>query len=151
VSGYGGQPPSGWQDPYDPYGQQQGGWQDPNAQQGGWQDPYAQQSGWQQPPGYGYGPPGVPPGGGSNGSAIGAMVCNCIALFSVLFCCLGAVASLPGAILAGMALGRTQTNPESARQLTLWSWACFGLSIILSVGMIVILIALGKSATPNYY
>jgi hypothetical protein len=142
VSGYGGQPPAGG---YEPYGQQQ-----PT----GWQDPYAQQAGWHQPqgygPGYGYGPPGVPPGATNNGSAIGALICNIIALFAIFFCCFGAVASLPGAILAGMALNRAPGNPESARRLALWSWGCFGLSVVLSVGMIVVLLALGESR-PSYY
>jgi hypothetical protein len=145
VSGYG-QPPTGGHDPYDPYRQQQ-----PT----GWQDPYAQQANWQQPPGqgpgYGYGPPGVPPSGATNGSAIAALICNCVALVAIIFCCFGAVASLPGAILAGMALGRAQSDPQSSRQLALWSWVCFGLSIVLSVGMIVVLLALGHSTTPDYY
>ncbi|MCW2884675.1 MAG: hypothetical protein JWL58_1537 [Streptosporangiaceae bacterium] len=146
MSGYGGQP-SGWRDPYDPY--------DPYGQpQPGWQDPYDPQAGWQQPPGYGagygYGPPGVPPSGTTNGSAIGALICNIVALFGVFFCCLGAVASLPGAILGGMALGRTQSNPESARQLALWSWICFGLSIVLSVGMILLFLVMGRFG-PTYY
>ncbi|MGI8330165.1 hypothetical protein ACRYCC_09370 [Actinomadura scrupuli] len=165
MSGYGGPPLPGGYDPYDPYGgQQQPGWQDPYAQPAGWpqdphgrpagwQDPYDPQAGWQQAgygPVHGYGPPGVPPGGAANGSAIGALICNILALFGVFFCCLGAVASIPGVVLGGMALNRSPSNPESARQLALWSWVCFVLSIVLSIGLLAVFYVLGQS-NPTYY
>src|SRR4051812_47889848 len=104
-----------WQDPYGQYGQQ--GWQQ-NPQQG-WQDPYASQNPYAQQQGYGgyYGPPGAQPGG-SNGAAVGALVCNIIA---ALLCC-GGLAWLPGIILSAMAMSRNNTDPGSARNLTLWAW-----------------------------
>lgn len=126
MSGYGGQPP-GWQDPYG-----QSGW-DPqgNYAQQGWQDPYAQQ-------GYGYGPPGVPQNQASNGSAIAALICN-IVLF--MFC--ASLLAIPGIVTAALAMGRVQTDPQSARRLTIWSWALFAVVIVLGIALIGILIAYG--------
>ncbi|MGH3387782.1 MAG: hypothetical protein ACRDOO_02780 [Actinomadura sp.] len=127
MSGYGGQPP-GWQDPYG-----QSGW-DPQGQyahQQGWQDPYAQQ-------GYGYGPPGVPQSQASNGSAIAALICN-IVLF--MFC--ASILALPGIVTAAVAMGRVQTDPHSARRLTMWSWALFAVVIVLGIVIIGLLIAFG--------
>jgi hypothetical protein len=126
LSGYGGQP-SGWQDPYG-----QSGW-DPQgyyAQQG-WQDPYAQQ-------GYGYGPPGLPQQPASNGSAIAALVCNI-----VLFVACASIFAIPGIVTAALAMGRVQTNPESARRLTVWSWVLFGVVIVIGIALIGVLIAIG--------
>ncbi|MEV5748071.1 hypothetical protein AB0L00_09660 [Actinoallomurus sp. NPDC052308] len=140
-----------WQDPYgqygqsgqnpygqDPYGQQgQQGWQNT---QPGWQDPYAQQQNtYGQQQGYGYyGPPGAPPAG-SNGSAVGALVANIV---SALLCC-GGIAWLPGIILAAMAMNRNNTDPQSAKQLSMWSWICFGINIVLAIVLIVVLFAIG--------
>ncbi|HEY7484509.1 MAG TPA: hypothetical protein VH912_08600 [Streptosporangiaceae bacterium] len=134
MSGYGGQSPSGWQDPYgrQPYGQPYG--QDPyrqmpyGQQQPGWQDPYAQQ-GWQDP--YGWGALGVgPQAPASNGAAVGAIICNCVGL--VLTCGIG-IAWLPGLILGGMAVNRIDSDPATARNLTRGSWICFGLNFVIAV------------------
>ncbi|MCO5968641.1 hypothetical protein [Actinoallomurus soli] len=146
-----------WQDPYGQYGQGPHG-QDPYNQQGwqntqpGWQDPYAQHQGYGQQQGYGYyGPPGAPPAG-SNGGAIGALIANIV---SALLCC-GGIAWLPGIILAAMAMNRHATDPESAKQLTLWSWVCFALNFVLVVVLLVVLFAIGAfsshtgTSTPTY-
>jgi hypothetical protein len=152
MSGYGGRPP-GWQDPYDPY-QQQPPPQGHPGQPPGWQDPYGgappgyQYGGYGY--GYGYGPPGMPGPPRSNGSTIGALVCNVVACVLSLFCCFGLLPSIPGIILAGIAMGRTQTDPESARKLTMWAWICFGLTIVVTVGLIVTAIALGRSPQTTY-
>jgi heme/copper-type cytochrome/quinol oxidase subunit 2 len=107
VSGYGGQPP-GWQDPY---GQQ------PQGYQGGYQDPY------------GYGPQGYPPQPpASNGAAIGALVCNIILTMT----CCGFLA-VAGIITAAIAMGRAQTDPDSYRNLTRWSWIIFVANIVIVV------------------
>jgi hypothetical protein len=129
LSGYGGQPP-GWQDPYG-----QSGW-DPqgNYTQPGWQDPYAPQQGY----GYGYGPPGVPRGSASSGAAIAALVCNIVA---VVLC--GGIFAIPGIVTAAIAMGRVQTDPESARRLTIWSWVILGISIVLAIVLIGVFVALG--------
>lgn len=130
MSGYGGQP-SGWQDPYGQPGGQSGWDPQGNYAPRGWQDPYAQQ-------GYGYGPPGVPRAPASNGAAIAALVCNIVA---VAFC--GGIFAIPGIITAAIALGRVQTDPESARRLTIWSWVILGISIVLAIAMFAAFIALG--------
>lgn len=140
-----------WQDPYgqqygqDPYGQP--GWQ--QHTQPGWQDPYAQQDPYGGPQGYGYyGPPGAMRRAGSNGAAIGALVANIVC---AVLCC-GTIAWLPGIILAAVAMNRAQTDPASARQLTLWSWVCAAISIVLGVVLVVVLLAVGAfhtAATPT--
>ncbi|MFL6053716.1 MAG: hypothetical protein ACJ72W_12495 [Actinoallomurus sp.] len=143
-----------WQDPYGQYGQSPHG-QDPYGQQGrqntqpGWQDPYAQQNQYGQQ-GYGYyGPPGAP-AGGTNAGTVGALIANIIA---ALLCC-GGIAWLPGIILAAIAMNRNNTDPESAKQLTLWSWVCFALNIVLAIVLFVILFSIGtfsNNATSSTY
>ncbi len=99
----------------------------PGQPGGGWQDPYG---------GYGYGPPGVPNApGASQGSAIGALVCNIIMLF---VCWLLAI---PGIICSAIALGRVNTDPDSARTLTMWGWVLFGLGLLMGIGFWIIYIA----------
>jgi hypothetical protein len=123
MSGYGGQPPSGWQDPYgqysygdDPYGQ------GPYAQQQpGWPDPYA--AGYIQP---------TPPA--SNAAAVGAIIGNCVGL--VLVCGIG-IAWLPGLILGGMAVGRIESDPRAARSLTRASWICCAANFIIEAVILV--------------
>jgi hypothetical protein len=134
MSGYGGQPPSGWQDPYgqNPYGQNPYG-HNPYGQQPGWQDPYGQQqAGWQDP----YGAPGgrpAPPA--SNAAAVGAIVGNCLGL--VFICGIG-IAWLPGLILGGMAVGRIESDPEAARSLTRASWVCCVANFIIEAIILVV-------------
>ncbi|MBC6460293.1 hypothetical protein [Actinomadura sp. HBU206391] len=123
MSGYGGQPP-GWQDPYGQSGYQGGGPQ-------GWQDPYGQQ-------GQGYGPPGVPYGSSGNGSTIGALICNI--LLTVLCCNLLAI---PGIVTSTIAINRVQTNPDSARTLTAWSWVLFAANIVIMITFVTVGILLG--------
>ncbi|MEU8797797.1 DUF4190 domain-containing protein [Spirillospora sp. NPDC048819] len=134
MSGYGGNPPPGWQDPYggsqDPYGGGSQGWSgDPY---GG--NPYggAYGPGGGQP-GYGYGPPGVPTRPQSNANTIAALVCNII---GVLLCC--GILSIPGVITAAIAMGRVDSDPESARKLTIWSWVLFGVSVVLGIIIMVV-------------
>jgi hypothetical protein len=152
VSGYGGQ---GWQDPYqqgqqgwsaNPYGGSPYGdpgyggaasYGVPSYGEQGWQDPYAV-------PGPGYGPP-IPPA--SQGSAIGALVCNIVATF---FCCF--LLAVPGIITSAIALGRIQTDPESARNLTKWGWGLFIVQAVLGLILGVIyfvLILSGALADPD--
>lgn len=122
MSNYGGSPPPGWQDPYggspgwggDPYGY----------------GPYG--PGGPQGPGYGYGPPGVPTRSRGNGSTIAALVCN---ILGVVLCC--GVVSIPGVITAAIAMGRVDSDPESARKLTVWSWVLFAVSIVIGIAIFV--------------
>ncbi|WP_246178778.1 hypothetical protein [Actinomadura decatromicini] len=134
MSGYGGGPPG-----YDPYGGSQG-WSGYGGSYGGSYGggPYG------QPPGYG--PPGVPTRSGSNGSTIAALVCN---IAGVLLCC--GILSIPGAVTAAIAMGRVDTDPESARTLTLWSWVLFGLSVVLGIAIFIIyLVAVVAASDPSY-
>src|ERR671914_2102241 len=138
MSGYGGQPPSGWQDPYGqghygqhPYGQ---GPYDPYGHQPGWQDPYAQQQqGWQDPYG-GYDPLGVPSSSpASNAAAVGAIIGNCVGL--VFICGIG-IAWLPGLVLGGMAVGRIESDPAVARRLTRASWICCAANFLIEAAIL---------------
>lgn len=133
MSGYGGSPPPGWQDPYggggDPYGQ----------------GPYGYGPGGAPGYGYGYGPPGVPVKRASNGSTIAALVCN---IAGVLLCC--GVLSIPGAIVAAIAMSRVDTDPESARKLTVWAWVLFALSIVLGIVIFIIYLVVVVAAESDY-
>ncbi|TDC48015.1 hypothetical protein E1281_25400 [Actinomadura sp. KC345] len=122
MSGYGGSPPPGWQDPYGG----SPGW-------GG--DPYGGAYGPGGAPGYGYGPPGTPTRPASSASTIAALVCN---IAGVVLCC--GILSIPGAITSAIAMSRVETDPESARKLTIWSWVLFGLSFVIGIILIIIYI-----------
>lgn len=141
MSGYGGRPPSGWDDPY-------GGNQNWDAG-GAYGQPYGQGYGYTQPgygqPGYGYGPPGVPYRTASNGSTIAALVCNAV---TIVLCC--NILAIPGVITAAIALGRAQTDPPSCRRLTIWSWSLFAASILIGIVLLIVYIAFGVMSDPDY-
>ncbi|WP_395110121.1 hypothetical protein [Actinomadura sp. SCN-SB] len=128
MSGYDEQPPA-WNDPYgpDPYGQAQG-----------WNDPYGPgtQPSWGaygQPSGYG--PPGVPrSGGGAPGSTIAALICNALATG---MCC--NLLAIPGIITAALAMNRSQTDPNSTRTLTTWSWVIFAVALVLQIALFIVI------------
>ncbi|WP_245667493.1 hypothetical protein [Actinomadura macra] len=137
MSGYGGSPPPGWEDPYG--GSQ--GW----GGAGGYGAPPGSPYGQGPPPGYGYGPPGVPYAPASNGSTIAALICNIVA---IVLCC--NIVAIPGVILAAIAMGRVQSDPHSARKLTLWSWILFGASIVIGIVVLVLWIVLAANSEPDY-
>jgi hypothetical protein len=96
------------------------------------QDPYGQYS-------YaGYGPAG-PPRTGNNGATVAALVANIIA---AVLCCSG-IAWLPGVITSAIALNRVNTDPESARRMTIAAWVCFAADIVVSLGFLVLVYASG--------
>lgn len=151
MSGYGGRPP-GWEDPYG--GSQGWGSSGGHEQYGanpsqGYGQGHGQEYGQgTQPPGYGYGygPPGVPHAPAGNGSTIAALVCN---IAGVLLCC--NILAIPGVIIAAIAMGRTQSDPQSARKLTIWSWVLFGASVVLGLVVLVVYIVLNANASdPDY-
>ena len=113
------------------------------------QDPYGQSSPYGQPgygqPGYGYGPPGVPHRATSNGFTIAALVCNAVA---IVMCC--NIVAIPGVITAAIALGRVQTDPESARRLTIWSWSLFAASLVIGVALLIVYVLFGIMSEPDY-
>jgi hypothetical protein len=98
--------------------------------------PYGAPYGEQPPPGYGYGYDRPPPprSGGPSANAIVSLVLNLMGLVS---CC--NILGLPGAILAGLAIGRSQTQPESARTMVMWSWVLFGLGFVLEISLFLFL------------
>lgn len=135
MSGYGGRPP-GWEDPYGQYGPP-GGY-GPYGQPGG--------SGYEQYDyRYGYGPPGVPNTPIDNSSAIVALICNIVA---TVMCC--NVFCIGGIVTAAIAMGKTRTEPHSARKLVMWSWVILGIAVVLEIALIVILMftADGESNSP---
>ncbi|MFG1701242.1 DUF4190 domain-containing protein [Nonomuraea sp. NPDC049309] len=103
--------------------------------------PYGAPYGEQPPPqyGHGYGPPPPAPGSGPTANAIVALVLNCMAVVS---CC--NIFSIPGAILAGLALGRANDRPQSARTMLVWSWVLFGVGLALTLGTFIYLGATGR-------
>jgi hypothetical protein len=134
-----------WQDP-----QGQPDWRDAYGQYGQGQNPYGQQPYGQDPYGSygqgaydpyghgGYGPYG-PPAARSNGMAIGALVANIVAAF---LCC-GGILWIPGVITAGIAMSRNDSDPESARKLSIASWVCFAVNILLAIGLVITLAVIG--------
>ncbi|MEV5896083.1 DUF4190 domain-containing protein [Nonomuraea fuscirosea] len=97
--------------------------------------PYGAPYGEQPPPQYGYGYGTPPPrNNGPNANAIVSLVLN---LLAVVSCC--NILGIPGAILAGLALGRASTDPRSARSMVMWSWILFGAGFVLTIGGFVIL------------
>ncbi|TYK49691.1 hypothetical protein [Actinomadura decatromicini] len=135
MSGYGGQPP--WEDPY--AGHQYGGQHYGGQPGGAGYDPYGYGSG------YGYGPPGVPYATRSNGSAIAALVCNCVA---VVLCC--NIFAIPGIATGAVAVARASTDPDSSRRLAIWSWCLLGASFVVAIIVFVAFMALGAASEPDY-
>ncbi|GAA4487238.1 hypothetical protein GCM10023191_014860 [Actinoallomurus oryzae] len=137
-----GQNPYG-QDPYgqDPYGQNPYGAYDPYGQGAYGQGAYGQSAYGQGA--YGpYGPAGVPRG---NGMAIAALVANIVAAF---LCCAGLL-WIPGVITAAIALNKSDTDPESYRKLSITSWVCFAVNILLAIGGLIALAVIGEHSDTS--
>jgi hypothetical protein len=136
-------PPPGWGP--DPYGQTpyaQGPYpQDPYAQGQYAQGPYAPGPYPQDPYGQysyaGYGPAGAPRSG-NNGATIAALVANIVC---AVLCCSG-IAWIPGIITSAIAMNRVNTDPESARRMTIAAWACFAANIVVCLGFLVLVYAM---------
>ncbi|NUR92017.1 MAG: hypothetical protein HOY71_48770 [Nonomuraea sp.] len=67
-------------------------------------------------------------------TAIVALILNCV---SIPGCC--NVLSIPGAILAGLALSRAERDPAGARNLLRWSWVLYGVGLALTIGTFITL------------
>ncbi|MCF6472123.1 DUF4190 domain-containing protein [Nonomuraea sp. MG754425] len=96
--------------------------------------PYGAPYGEQPPPAYGYGRPPPPRNSGPSANAIVSLVLN---LLAVVGCC--NILAIPGAILAGLAIGRSGTEPEKARTMVIWSWVLFGVGFVLTIGGFIVL------------
>jgi hypothetical protein len=148
-----------WRDAYGQYGQGQNPHgqnpygQDPYAQDPYAQDPYAQGQYGHAPYTHdpygqyyhgGYGP-GVPQPAG-RGMAIAALVANIVCAF---LCCAGLL-WIPGVITAAVALNRVDTDPASARRLSIVSWVCLAADLLLAVvGVILFAVLGGESGTST--
>ncbi|WP_157249112.1 hypothetical protein [Nonomuraea typhae] len=95
--------------------------------------PYGAPYGDRPPPGYGYPPPG-PRNDGLRTTSIIALVLNLVATVS---CC--NFLAIPGAIMAGLALGKVDSEPENARSRLLWSWILFGSGFVLTIALFIVL------------
>ncbi|MEU9831524.1 hypothetical protein AB0D67_08275 [Streptosporangium sp. NPDC048047] len=133
--GYGGQYPP----PGQPYGQ---GYGEQGYGGQGYGDPSYGQSAPGYGPGgyggYGYGPA---PQGGSDGVRTHAIVALVISIVLALSCYVS-LGGIAGVILSGIALGKVEREPQSARNLLKWTWISIGINIgllILIVGGVVIL------------
>jgi branched-subunit amino acid ABC-type transport system permease component len=89
-----------------------------------------------QYPGYGapgYPTPGYPTGrspeaSSLRGQAITSLILNILA---VVFCC--GLASIGGAIMAGMAIGRVDTDLPVARRQLAWSWGLLAANLLIAL------------------
>ncbi|MEO3787101.1 hypothetical protein ABGB12_27565 [Actinocorallia sp. B10E7] len=109
----------------------------------------------QDPYGYGYGIPGhpnqygnqygpfiPPPAPASNGAAVAALVAN---ILLTITCC--GLLAVPGIVTAAMAVGRVNTDPVSAKNLTMWSWVIFGAAVLVGIVLLVLFFAMGISGS----
>ncbi|WP_214326458.1 hypothetical protein [Nonomuraea sediminis] len=94
---------------------------------------YGEPYGQQPPPGWGH-PPPHQEADKARATAIVALVLNCLAIPS---CC--NILAIPGAILAGLALGRANGDAAGARRLLVWSWVLFGVGFAVSLGVFLFL------------
>ncbi|MFC4592125.1 hypothetical protein [Sphaerisporangium corydalis] len=109
------------------------------------QGPYGQpgygQQGYGQP--YGYGPPyGYPPRPPADSQRTHAIVALVISLVLAMSCYVS-LGGIAGAILAGIALGKADTDPPGARSLLKWCWISIGINVVLLVGGIATIIIIG--------
>ncbi len=144
--GYG-QPAYG-QPGYDQQGYGQPGYGQPGYGQPGYGQPGYGQPGYGQPgygqPGYGQ-PYGYPPRPGGDGPRTHAIVALVISIVMALSCyvTLGGIA---GAILAGIALGKVDTEPARARSLLKWCWISIGINIgLLFLGIVAAIVISASS------
>lgn len=124
----------------------QPGWHDAYGQYGYGQQPYGQDPYGQNPYGqspydpYGYGPYGPGSAQRSNGSAVAALVVSIIEGF---LCC-GGVLWIPATIMAAIAMSKKDSDPEAARKLTIAAWVCCAVNVILCIGLLIALFAIGE-------
>ncbi|MGW3366178.1 MgtC/SapB family protein [Streptosporangium canum] len=80
-------------------------------------------------PGYGYGTPPRPNNDGVRTHAIVALVISIVLALS----CYISLGGIAGAIMSGIALGKVETDPRSARNLLKWTWIGIGINVALVV------------------
>lgn len=115
AQGYG----PGYGDQSQGYGQ---GYGDQGYGPGYGEQPYGQ-------PGYGY---GTPPRQNNDGVRTHAIVALVISIVLALSCYIS-LGGIAGAIMSGIALGKVETDPRSARNLLKWTWIGIGINVALVV------------------
>ncbi|MEV7965496.1 hypothetical protein AB0O34_05875 [Sphaerisporangium sp. NPDC088356] len=127
------------QAPYGQPGYGQPGYGQPGQGQASYGQPGYGQPGYGQPaygqPGYGqqYNQPyGYPPRPASDGPRTHAIVALVISLVMALSCYVS-LGGIAGAIIAGIALGKVDSEPARARSLLKWSWISIGINIGLLI------------------
>ncbi|MFD8528294.1 MgtC/SapB family protein [Streptosporangium canum] len=80
-------------------------------------------------PGYGY---GTPPRQNNDGVRTHAIVALVISIVLALSCYIS-LGGIAGAIMSGIALGKVETDPRSARNLLKWTWIGIGINVALVV------------------
>ncbi|NLT54837.1 MAG: hypothetical protein GXX79_09785 [Actinomycetales bacterium] len=105
------------------------------------------------PPAGPYGPPGYPPSpypgfspvdpeiASLRNKTITALVINCVSVFT---CCFAL--GIPGAIVAGIAMSKVNTEPFRARQLLRWAWGLLIANVVVAILVVVAYIALIASS-----
>lgn len=110
----------------------------PDDQHGYPYQPYGAPYGQQPPPGYGYGYGyGTPPRPNTDGSRANAIVALVLNLIATVSCC--NILAIPGAVLAGMALGRLENDLGTAKRMLVWSWVLFAAGFVLGITVFLIL------------
>ncbi|MEO3809395.1 hypothetical protein ABGB17_10390 [Sphaerisporangium sp. B11E5] len=153
--GQGGYGQPGHGQPQDQPGYGQPGYGQPGygqpPDQGGYGQGYDPQYGGYAQPGYGYQQPyGPPPQYGSQGPRTHAIVALVISIILALSCYVS-LGGLAGAILAGIALGKVDTEPQRARSLLKWCWIAIGINVVLLIAGIALIVFLGVNGafTPS--
>ena len=108
-----------------------------------------------QPPSYGYAPPPMPYGSSwmparspeASSTRTQAIIAMTLNIVSVLFCC--APLGIAGAIVAGIGIGRADTDVASAKRLVAWGWGLLIASAVLAVVGIIVIIALGVASSHS--
>jgi hypothetical protein len=114
---------------------------------------YGPQHGYGQP--YGYPPQygaAMPPYGWSRPPEASslrtqAIVALVVSVASVLFCCSPLL--IASAITSGIAIGRVDTDLDSARRLVRWSWGLVIASVVLGVAFFAVFVGMGAFSEPG--
>jgi len=131
--------------PYDPYAGQPHSYDPLSGQPYPQPQPYggAYPPPMPAPAAYGYAPVGQ--NDGLRNQAIGVLVTN---IATTVLCC--SPLGIAGIVVGALAMGRVDTQPDSARSLVKWGWGLAIVSVVLVVIMVVafiVIVMLSESAT----
>lgn len=96
-------------------------------------------------------PPGTPgdadPGNPNPEVRGRAMTAFMLSAFFTALCCGAGFMVLPALICSGLALGRADLRPDSARELTKWAYIALGAGVGISVIVTAFVVVIGTSDT----